>query len=101
MQYTVSRMAAGKWLLHSKGKLTKPCDYAPSDYSTLVTTVQNVRQETGSDNVEKVSQPHSSGQETSQYTFANVGVQASASKTLPRRAGDMTEPNTMGGNQFL
>ena len=87
MKYTVSRTAGGKWLLHSKGKLIKPYDYVLSDFSILVTSVRNAQP--GFDNVERVS--HSSGPDTSQSTFTNIGVQASASETLPRRAGNMTE----------
>ena len=73
-------------------KLIKPYDYVPSDFSTLLTATQQVRQEVGSKNVEKTSQPHhSSGHDTSQYAFAHVGVQAFVSETLPKGAGDMTD----------
>ena len=82
MQYTVSRTAGGKWLLYSKDKLVKPYDYVPSDVLTLNVDHEGTghQEESGSDGADKVSQPHhSSGPDTSQYTFAHVGVQASAS----------------------
>ena len=57
----------------------------------LIVKAQDVGRESGSDGVDKVSQPHhSSGPDTSQYTFVHVGAQASASETIPRRAGDTT-----------
>ena len=91
MKYTVSRTTSGKWLLYSKGKLIKPYDYVPSDYATLLTHPPEGKHEIGSENVERISQPHhSSGHDSSQYTFAHVGIQAVMSETLPKGAGDMT-----------
>ena len=73
---TQSRTEGGKWLLYSKAKLVKPYDYV-------------VRTVSGSDKDERGSQPvHSSGPDTSQYTFANVGVQASAASIDSRKAGE-------------
>ena len=87
MQYTVSRTMGGKWLLYSKGKLVKPCDYVPSDFSVIVQELS--RDVSGSDKDERVSKPlHSSGPDTSQYAFANVGVQATAASIDWRKAGE-------------
>ena len=33
LNFTVSRTSGGRWLLYSNGKLIKPYDYVPSDYS--------------------------------------------------------------------
>ena len=56
----------------SRTELIKPYDYVQSDFSTLVATL--VREASTND---KDLQPkaHSSGPNTSQYTFASVGVQ--------------------------
>ena len=90
-KHTVSRTASGKWLLHSKEKLIKPYDYVPSDYSMLLTQTQQGRQDNGSEKVEKISQPHhSSGHDSSQYTFAHVGIQTVVSENLPKGATDLT-----------
>ena len=51
MQYAVSLTADGKWLLYLKGKLIKPYDYVPSDYSTLIINGQEAKGESGSDRV--------------------------------------------------
>ena len=36
LNFTVSRTSTGRWLLYSNGKLIKPYDYVPSDYSQLL-----------------------------------------------------------------
>ena len=87
MEYTVSRTAGGKWLLYSKGKFVKPYDYVPSDFSVLVQEI--VKNESRNDKDERGSQPlQSSGPDTSQYTFAHVGVQATAASIDSRKAGE-------------
>ena len=75
LAFTVSRTEGGKWLLYSKGKLIKPHDYVPSDFESIIGMIATEESANGQDQVPKA---HSSGPHTSQYTFANVGVQVAA-----------------------
>ena len=36
MEYIVARAVGCKWLFYSKGKLVKPRDYVPSDFSNSI-----------------------------------------------------------------
>ena len=71
----MSRTEGGRWLLYSQGKLIKPYDYVPGDYEAIVKMLAEEDSVNGPDYVPKA---HSSGPHTSQYTFANVGVQVVA-----------------------
>ena len=79
----------------------------PSDHATLLTHPQEGKHEADSENVERISQPHhSSGHDSSQSTFAHVGIQAVMSETLPKGAGDMTghhgwQPVLMTGTTWM
>ena len=84
MAFTVSRTEGGKWLLYSKGKLIKPYDYVPSDYSKLV--IKMLEDEGSVDEKDPLPKARSSGPNTTQYTFASVGVQAAAASIDSRRA---------------
>ena len=77
LAFTVSRTEGGKWLLYSKGKLIKPHDYVSSDFDSIVRMLAAEESVNGQDEAPKA---HSSGPHvhTSQYTFANVGVQVAA-----------------------
>ena len=75
LAFTVSRTAGGKWLLYSKGKLIKPHDYVSSDFDSVIKMLATEESVNGQ---EPAPQAHSSGPHTSQYTFANVGVQVAA-----------------------
>ena len=91
LNFTVSRTSAGKWLLYSNGKLIKPYDYVPSDYSQLLTQEPNGSPDLGSEHPERASRPlHTSGHDSSQYTFAHIGVQATMCENHPKRATDQT-----------
>ena len=63
MEYSVSQTAGGKLLFCSKGKLAKPYDDAPSDFSTLLVNSTNEgRCESASDPGERTSKkPYSLG----------------------------------------
>ena len=87
LKFTVSRTGSGKWLLYSGGKLIKPYDYVPSDYSKLLMREPQGKQDMGSEIPERTSQPlHTSGRESSQYTFAHIGIQAAMCDNLPKGA---------------
>ena len=89
MEYTVARPEGGKWLLYSKAKLVKPYDYVASDFSVSVQDM--LRNGSGSDKEEQGLKPaHSSGPNTSQYTFANVGAQACGTSMDSRKASEGT-----------
>ena len=89
LNFTVSRTNAGRWLLYSNGKLIKPYDYVPSDYSQLLHRKPKGESEAGSDHPERASRVgHTSGHDSSQYTFANVGIQASLCDRIPKGAAD-------------
>ena len=89
LNYTVSRTGTGKWLLYSHGKLIKPYDYVPSDYSQLLNRTRKGDVEAGSDHPERASRMgHTSGQDSSQFTFAHVGVQVSMCDNSPKGALD-------------
>ena len=75
MAFTVSRTEGGRWLLYSQGKLIKPYDYVPGDYEVLVKMLADEDSVKGPEDAQVA---HSSGPHTSQYTFANVGVQVVA-----------------------
>ena len=75
LAFTVSRTEGGKWLLYSKGKLIKPHDYVSSDFESILGMIATEESANGRDQAPKA---HSSGPHTSQYTFANVGVQVAA-----------------------
>ena len=95
LKFTVSRTGSGKWLLYSEGKLIKPYDYVASDFSKLLTKEPQGKQDMGSENPETTSQPlHTSGHDSSQYTFAHIGIQVTIS-----RKGALTRQSNMGGNQ--
>ena len=49
LNFTVSRTNGGKWLLYSHGKLVKPYDYVPSDYSQLLHQTRKGEPDTESD----------------------------------------------------
>ena len=55
--------------------MIKPYDYVPSDYAALVKMLAEEDSVEGKDCIPKA---HSSGPNTSQYTFASVGVQVAA-----------------------
>ena len=85
LNFTVSRTNTGKWLLYSNGKLIKPYDYVPSDYSQLLNQTRKGELEAGSDHPERASRVgHTSGHDSSQFTFANVGIQASLCDNTPK-----------------
>ena len=85
LNFTVSRTGTGKWLLYSNGKLIKPYDYIPSDYSKLLAQKPREPSDVGSDRPEGNARPlHTSGHDSSQYTFANVGVQAVLRDSYPK-----------------
>ena len=89
LKFTVSRTGTGRWLLYSDGKLIKPYDYVPSDYSQLLNRRPKGASEAGSDHPERASRMgHTSGHDSSQYTFANVGVQALLCDRTPKGAAD-------------
>ena len=91
LNFTVSRTSAGKWLLCSNGKLIKPYDYMPSDYSQLLTQEPKGNPDVGSEHPERALRPlHTSGHDSSQYTFAHIGVQATKCEDHPKRATDQT-----------
>ena len=97
LNFTVSRTNGGKWLLYSHGKLVKPYDYVPSDYSQLLHQTRKGEPDMGSDHPERAScTGHTSGQDPSQFTFANVGIQVSLCDHAPK--GDM-EPLRQHGWQ--
>ena len=75
LAFTVSRTEGGKWLLYSKGKLIKPHDYVSSDFDSVIRMLATEGSVNGQEQAPKA---HSSGPHTSQYTFANVGVQVAA-----------------------
>ena len=75
LAFTVSRTEGGKWLLYSKGKLIKPHDYVSSDFDSVIKMLATEGSVNGQEQAPKA---HSSGPHTSQYTFANVGVQVAA-----------------------
>ena len=61
----------------------------PSDYSQLLTRGPKGEAEVGSDHPERASRPgHTSGHDSSQYTFAHVGIQASLCDSHPKGATD-------------
>ena len=92
LKFTVSRTGSGKWLLYSGGKLIKPYDYVPSDFSKLLMMEPQGKQDMGSEIPERTSQPlHTSGRDSSQYTFAHIGIQAAMCDNLPKRGTDQTE----------
>ena len=85
LNFTVSRTSGGKWLLYSHGKLVKPYDYVPSDYSQLLNQTRKGEPEMGSDHPERAScVGHTSGQDPSQFTFATVGIQVSMCDSTPK-----------------
>ena len=85
LNFTVSRTNTGKWLLYSNGKLIKPYDYVPSDYSQLLNQTRKGELEAGSDHPERASRVgHTSGHDSSQFTFANVGIQVSLCDNTPK-----------------
>ena len=87
MEYTAARTEGGKWLLYFRGKLVKPSDYVPSDFSVIVKDLE--RHGFGSD--KEMREPaHSSGPTSSQYAFANIGIQATAASIDSRKAGTGT-----------
>ena len=89
LNFTVSRTNTGKWLLYSNGKLIKPYDYVPSDYSQLLNRRPEGELEVGSEHPERASRMgHTSGHDSSQYTFAHVGIQASLCDSSPKGATD-------------
>ena len=91
LNFTVSRTSSGKWLLYSHGKLIKPYDYVPSDYSQLLIQEPKGGPDLGSEHPERTSQPlHTSGPDSSQYTFAHIGIQATMCDSHPKRATDQT-----------
>ena len=84
LNFTVSRNSTGRWFLYSNGKLIKPYDYVPSDYSQLLNRRPKGESEAGSDHPERASRlGHTSGHDSSRYTFANVGIQASLCDRTP------------------
>ena len=90
LNFTVSRTSSGKWLLYSNGKLIKPYDCVPSDYSTLLNQEPQGRQDMESD-PERTSQPiHTSGHDSSQYTFAHIGIQTAMCDNIPKGGADQT-----------
>ena len=91
LNYTVSRTGTGKWLLYSHGKLIKPYDYVPSDFSQLLSQTRKGDMEAGSDHPERASQMgHTSGHDSSQFTFAHVGTQVSMCDHSPKGAMDQS-----------
>ena len=82
MAFTVLRTEGGKWLLFSKGKLVKPYDFVQSDFSTIVKASEK---EDSANRKDTQLKAHSSGPNTSQYTFASVGVQAAATSIDSKR----------------
>ena len=86
MAFTVSRTEGGRWLLYSQGKLIKPYDYVQGDYEAIVKMIADEDSVKGHEDLPKA---HSSGPYTSQYTFANVGVQVAATSIdSSRQASD-------------
>ena len=75
LAFTVSRTKGGKWLLYSQGKLIEPHDYVSSDFDSVIKMLATEESVNGQ---ERVPLAHSSGAHTTQYTFANVGVQVAA-----------------------
>ena len=75
LAFTVSRTEGGKWLLYSQGKLIKPHDYVSSDFDSVIKMLAAEESVNGQEQAPKA---HSSGPHTTQYTFANVGVQVAA-----------------------
>ena len=61
--------------MYSKGKLIKPHDYVSSDFDSVIKMLATEESVNGQEQAPKA---HSSGPHTSQYTFANVGVQVAA-----------------------
>ena len=92
LAFTVSRTEGGKWLLYSKGKLIKPHDYVSSDFDSIVRMLATEESVNGQDDAPKA---HSSGPHTSQYTFANVGVQVAATSI------DSSQRTSDGGQNHL
>ena len=91
LNFTVSRTSSGKWLLYSHGKLIKPYDYVPSDFSQLLMKEPKGSPDLGSEHPERTSQPlHTSRHDSSQYTFAHIGIQVTMCDNLPKRATDQT-----------
>ena len=89
LNFTVSRTGTGKWLLYSHGKLIKPYDYVPSDYSQLLNQTRKGEMDAGSDHPERASRMgHTSGHDSSQFTFAHVGIQVSMCDSSPKGATD-------------
>ena len=85
LNFTVSRTGAGKWLLYSNGKLIKPYDYVPSDYSQLLAQGAKGSPDLESEHPERASRPlHTSVHDSSQYTFAHIGVQATMCDSHPK-----------------
>ena len=89
LNFTVSRTSGGRWLLYSNGKLIKPYDDVPSDYSQLLNRRPKGGSDNGTDFPERASRlGHTTGIDSSQYTFAHVGIQASLCDTSPKGATD-------------
>ena len=100
LNFTVSRTQTGKWLLYSNGKLIKPYDYVPSDYSQLLNRTRKGEPDAGSDHPERASRVgYTSGQDTSQFTFAHVGIQVSLCDNAPK--GDMERLRQHGWQSAL
>ena len=100
LNFTVSRTNGGKWLLYSNGKLIKPYDYVPSDYSQLLNQTRKGELDVESEHPERASRMgHTSGQDTSQFTFANVGIQVSMCDNAPK--GDMDRLGQHGWQSAL
>ena len=91
LNYTVSRTNKGKWLLYSNGKLIKPYDYVPSEYAQLLVQEVNEGSDLESEHPERAPQPvHTSVHDSSQYTFAHIGVQLAMCDGYPKGATDQT-----------
>ena len=100
LNFTVSRTNTGKWLLYSNGKLIKPYDYVPSDYSQLLNQTRKGEPDVGSDRPERASRVgQTSGQDPSQFTFANVGIQVSLCDNAPK--GDVERLGQHGWQSAL
>ena len=88
---TVSRTSSGKWLLYSHGKLIKPYDYVPSDYSTLL--IKEAQDRRGSE-----SGPSGKGRRNRYILRAMARLstplptlgQVTMCDNLPKRATDQT-----------
>ena len=91
MNYTVSRTSMGKWLLYSNGKLIKPYDYVPGDYSQLLVLEAKGSPDLTSEHPEGLPRPlHTSVHDSTQYTFAHIGVQAAMCDDHPKGATNQT-----------